>query len=111
MFDIVGQLKLPDGNEGLKHEQPKACPAADGVGNSQKQCLQDDVTPEWVAAVPDGQAGAFQLGAFGPPGRVWPGQQHTGEKAVEPLVVARGHGVARGADPGVMHQQMFGAEM
>ena len=57
------------------------------------------------------QAAAGEHGDLGLPRGLRALAQDAGEKAVKAFVIARSHGVMRGADIEMVHTQMFGPEM
>ena len=64
VFDVVGELELPDRHPGLHHEEQKPHPAAKQDRQQQHGKLQREVFPERVADMAGRQSLARQLGLF-----------------------------------------------
>ena len=112
VFDVVDQLQLPDRRRTPAHRNnPRPGPAAQRERQRQHRQLQHRIAPERVRRMPPRPSLAGQHRRLGPPGRRRAFPQHPEEEAVEALVVARRHRIARGADMAVMDQQMLGPEM
>ena len=111
MFDVIDQFQLPDRDKGLPQEQGQTGPSTQQQRQQQHPALQGPVAEEGIGQIRPGQIAPRQHVTFRLEGRCQRLPQDTREKPVKPLVIPRGHRVARRADMAVMHQQMFRPEM